>query len=67
MSGVQIWRFEDPLLGPRKIPVFDDYKSGKILLESGVFSIDEAKKEVYLKIDDAVPKLVGTDFIYVVV
>lgn len=66
MSGIQIWRFEDPLLGPRKIPVFDDYKSGKILLETGILSIDEAKKEVYLKVGDADPKFIGSDFIYVV-
>lgn len=48
VSAVQIWRFNDPVLGPRKIPSFNDYKSGKTQLEDGTILIDTKAENVYM-------------------
>lgn len=65
--GTKIWRFEDPVLGPRKIPAINDYQTGKILLEAGTFSINVDTNEVFLTVDgQAIPVNVGTAFIYIV-
>jgi leucyl-tRNA synthetase len=66
LTALSIWHFEDPVLGPRKIPTFQDYKAGKQLLGEGALSIDDAKREVYL--NDATGKKmnIGTNLVYVV-
>lgn len=66
LSGLKIWRYEDAELGARKLPVFDDYQQGKVLLESGVFAVDVAKKSVVLTTADAKRIDVGTSLVYVV-
>ncbi|XP_039295414.1 leucine--tRNA ligase, cytoplasmic [Nilaparvata lugens] len=33
-SKVELWRWEDPILGPRKFPAFNDPTSGRVRLES---------------------------------
>ena len=46
-SKVQILRYEDPEVGPRKIPEFDNPEAGKIVISpSAVFHIDLEKKSV---------------------
>lgn len=65
LSTLQIWRYDDPLLGPRQMPKFQDYKSGKSLLTEGVFTLDVEKKTVSMKVEDKVVE-VGRHFIYVV-
>lgn len=67
VDAIQVWRFEDPLLGPRKIPIFNDHTTGKILLEDGTFSIDLKKDEVHLTTDDGKKIQVGTSFTYIVI
>lgn len=65
VDALRIWRFEDPVLGPRKLPAFNEPLKGKVLLENGVFSIDVEKNEIYLQTEST--KLnVGTSFIYIV-
>lgn len=65
VDALRIWRFEDPVLGPRKLPTFNEPLKGKVLLENGEFSIDVEKNEIYLQTEST--KLsVGTSFIYVV-
>lgn len=66
LIGLKIWRFDDPIMGPRKIPRCNDYKEGKILLESGTFKIDVAKNETYLDTVEAGTVNIGTHFVYVV-
>ncbi|XP_055917022.1 leucine--tRNA ligase, cytoplasmic isoform X1 [Eupeodes corollae] len=65
LNALKIWRYEDPVLGPRKIPAFDDYKTGKIQLTEGVFVLDVEKKVVNLKINGKLQSI-GTEFTYVV-
>lgn len=67
IDAVQVWRFEDPVMGPRKIPIFNDYKTGKVQLEDGTFSIDMKKQEVNITTSDGKTTQVGTSFIYIVV
>lgn len=66
LTGLKIWRFVDPIMGPRRIPRCDDYKDGKVLLESGSFKIDVGKNEIYLDTVGAGTVNIGTDFVYVV-
>ncbi|XP_036329061.1 leucine--tRNA ligase, cytoplasmic [Rhagoletis pomonella] len=65
LSTLKIWRYDDPALGPRQIPLFQDYKTGKTPLTEGEFSLDVEKKQVSLKVDGKVVE-VGRQFIYVV-
>lgn len=65
LGGLSIWRFEDPNVGPRRFPKFDDFKSGKVPLETGVFSVNVDTNEVFLTTSDS-RKEIGTQLIYVV-
>lgn len=66
LDALRIWRFEDPILGPRKIPVLNGELKGKVELEDGVFTIDADKHEIYLEVDGAQKISVGCSFIYMV-
>lgn len=66
LDALRIWRFEDPILGPRKIPVINEILKGKVQLEDGVFSIDAEKSEVFLEVAGAEKINVGSSFIYTV-
>lgn len=59
-------RFEDPVLGPRRLPAFQDYRSGKLTLEEGTFSIDVERKQVFLSCGAAQKVNVGTYLNYVI-
>lgn len=67
IDSVQIWRFEDPILGPRKMPVFNDYKSEKVLLEDGNVSIDTKEDAVFITNADGGKINIGSSFVYIVV
>ena len=46
---VQLWRFEDPVMGPRKMPTLDNPLQGKVQIQNGVkFSIDLQSQKVTL-------------------
>lgn len=66
VEAVRIWRHDDPILGPRKIPVFSEPFKNKIKLEDGTFTVDTEKQEVYLELEDATKINVGSSLIYVV-
>lgn len=61
IKALTVWRYDDPVFGPRKMPQFNEYKTGKSILGDGVFSVDFTKQEIYLKNVN-----VGRNFIYVV-
>lgn len=65
LSGLSIWRFEDPTMGPRRFPLLNDYKSGKVELETGIFSVNVETNEVFLTTPTG-RKEIGTALIYVV-
>lgn len=64
-SSLQIWRYEDPLLGPRKMPNFQDFKTGKTPLSDGDFILDLEAKRVSVKLAGKLTE-VGRQLIYVV-
>ena len=46
---VELWRFEDPIMGPRTIPSLDNPLQGKVQIKNGVrFSIDLQSQKVML-------------------
>lgn len=66
-STIKLWRFEDHVFGPRKIPSFNDYKTGKIELEDGVLSTDLKENRVYITTAAASNKIeIGTNLVYVI-
>jgi hypothetical protein len=65
-AAVQLWRYEDPELGPRKMPEFGKPLAGKVLIEpSSVFSINLDSKEVTISVGKSSHKL-GSQIIYIV-
>lgn len=66
LSALEILRFEDPILGPRKPPTFQDYRSGKLTVEDGTFSIDVDKRQLFLSNGTIKNLNVGTSFVYVI-
>ena len=50
---IELWRFEDPLLGPRNMPTMKDPLEGKVQLKNGSnFHIDLATQKIYFdKVD----------------
>ena len=67
IGAIQVWRFEDPVLGPRKIPNFNDYKTGKVQLEDGTVSLDLKNEAVHVTTAEGKNIEVGTSFTYIVV
>lgn len=67
LSTLKIWRYDDPVMGPRKLPEFQDYKKGKSLLGEGSFLVDVEKQNITIVEEgSATPISVGRHFIYVV-
>lgn len=66
INALKIWRFEDHVLGSRKMPVFNDYKKGKQQLEEGTFSIDAAASTTYLTSKAGSKVEVGANLVYVI-
>ncbi|CAD7000678.1 unnamed protein product [Ceratitis capitata] len=65
LSTLKIWRYNDPVLGPRQLPEFQDYQKGKTPLSEGTFVLDVEKKQVSVKMEDKIVE-VGRHLIYVV-
>uniref|UniRef100_A0A1A9WKF6 leucine--tRNA ligase n=1 Tax=Glossina brevipalpis TaxID=37001 RepID=A0A1A9WKF6_9MUSC len=67
LDSLKIWRYLDPVMGPRQIPEFRDYKQGKALLSDGSLLLDINQKSVSLVEESRkLPTPIGSSFIYVV-
>ncbi|CRL00851.1 CLUMA_CG014102, isoform A [Clunio marinus] len=66
IDPIQVWRYKDPVLGPRKIPIFNDFKTGKVQLEEGTLSIDMKTDTVFVTKENGDKITAGSSFIYVV-
>ncbi|XP_061904758.1 leucine--tRNA ligase, cytoplasmic-like isoform X1 [Entelurus aequoreus] len=66
LSKVKLMRYEDPLLGPRRVPVLGQEEHGKVLLSpQSVFSINLEAKKVTV-VDDGVTVDIGDTLAYLV-
>jgi leucyl-tRNA synthetase len=65
-TAIQLWRYEDHVLGPRKMPVFNDFKAGKQQLEEGIFAVDVKDSRVFCSTSNGGKIEIGTNLIYVV-
>ncbi|KAF6081621.1 hypothetical protein HJG60_007525 [Phyllostomus discolor] len=66
LSKVKLMRFDDPLLGPRRIPVLGKEQTGKTLIsEHAVFHIDLTSKKVYLT-ENGLREDIGDTMVYLV-
>lgn len=67
MERISVWRFEDPAMGPRKIPTCENVEKGKTrLTESVVFHVDIEKKTVAVEEEKGSRVDVGTKLVYIV-
>ncbi|XP_052444280.1 leucine--tRNA ligase, cytoplasmic [Carassius gibelio] len=66
LSKVKLMRFEDPLLGPRRIPVLGKEEEGKIpISNSSVFHIDLQENKVHMS-ENGLKTDIGDTLIYLV-
>ncbi|KAI4901262.1 hypothetical protein NFI96_033672, partial [Prochilodus magdalenae] len=66
LSKVKLMRFEDPLLGPRRVPVLGKEEQGKLpVSEKSVFHINVEDKKVHLS-DNGLKVDIGDTLIYLV-
>uniref|UniRef100_A0A671S1A9 Leucine--tRNA ligase, cytoplasmic n=1 Tax=Sinocyclocheilus anshuiensis TaxID=1608454 RepID=A0A671S1A9_9TELE len=66
LSKVQLMRFEDPLLGPRRIPVLGKEEEGKLpISNSSVFHINLEENKVHMS-DNGLKMDIGDTLIYLV-
>ena len=60
-----LFSFEDPELGPRRIPNLEKPLEGKIkVLEGQVFKVDFERKEVYLQTKDNGKVAIGEKLVF---
>lgn len=63
---LSLLHYEDAILGPRRLPLFDNPTAGKVQIEdTDVFSVDLDSKKVLLK-RDSVVKDIGSQIIYII-
>lgn len=66
LSPLKIYRFNDPLLGPRKIPNFNDLKEGKTLLSKQAdFKLNSDKQGLFL-VENGKEINIGSILIYLI-
>lgn len=68
VSRVKLMRFEDPLMGPRRVPLLGHEERGKLPISStSVFSVDLQQRRVMLADGDGAPREVGDTLAYLLV
>uniref|UniRef100_A0AAX7SFZ4 Leucine--tRNA ligase, cytoplasmic n=1 Tax=Astatotilapia calliptera TaxID=8154 RepID=A0AAX7SFZ4_ASTCA len=66
LSRVKLMRYEDPLLGPRRLPVLGQEEQGKLLISNkSVFNINLEEKKVTLA-DNGLTVDIGDTLVYLV-
>lgn len=66
LSKVKLMRFDDPLLGPRRVPVLGREHSEKTLIsENAVFHVDLGSKKVHLT-ENGLRTDIGDTIVYLV-
>lgn len=66
LSRVKLMRYEDPLLGPRRLPVLGQEEQGKLLISNkSVFNINLEEKRVTLA-DNSLTVDIGDTLVYLV-
>ncbi|XP_011294281.1 leucine--tRNA ligase, cytoplasmic [Musca domestica] len=67
LSTLKIWRYDDPVMGHRKMPEFQNFKAGKSLLTEGSLVVDVEKQSITLVEEGSGASIpVGRYFVYVV-
>jgi leucyl-tRNA synthetase len=65
-NGIQLWRYEDPYLGPRKMPAFNKPTQGAVRIEDdAVFCVDVEKNKIELAVNGT-RNPIGSQVIYIV-
>lgn len=65
-AKVRLLRYDDPVMGPRHIPVLDQPEKGKTVLGcTDLFVVDPTKSQVSLQ-ENGTTRDVGTQFVYFV-
>jgi len=63
---VKLLRYNDPVLGPRKLPNFQNFTDGKSVIESSeTFSVDTDKQVVMLQRGMDSNVAIGSQLVYV--
>lgn len=63
---ISIWRYQDPSLGPRKIPSCDDLEKGKTqLTEAHTFKVDVIKQTTIIE-ENGNQFEIGSSLVYIV-
>lgn len=66
LSKVKLMRFDDPLLGPRQVPVLGKEHSEKTpISEHAVFHVDLKSKKIYLA-ENGLQADIGDTLVYLV-
>lgn len=66
LSKVKLMRFDDPLLGPRRVPVLGKELTGKMpISEHAVFHVDLVSKNVHLT-ENGLRADIGDTMVYLV-
>lgn len=66
VAVIQLWKYDDHVCGPRKMPIFNDYKTGKKQLDGGTFSIDLKDSKAYITNNSGSKCEIGTHIVYIV-
>lgn len=63
-SAVLLYRYEDPVLGPRTMPTLVDILKGKVLVPSnGVFNVNVTTETITIKIGKEIHQI-GNEILY---
>lgn len=66
LSKVKLMRFDDPLLGPRRVPVLGREQNEKTLIsENAIFHVDLVSKKVHLT-ENGLRADIGDTIVYLV-